>query len=345
MQIYRFCRGIIGNMSMKIVAGLGSIDEYIPYVKAGADELFCGYIPEKWALKYGMKSPLNRREVMYYNVQIGSESELLILSEMVKKYGVPVTITFNSLYYLPQQYSLIIDIIEQCVAMGFDSFIVADPALLYYMRNNAGIGNIKIYLSGETAEVNHLMIEEFCKYGINRVIFHRKNSLEDMAQIIANMERRNRSLEYEAFVLNEKCHFTGAFCNSLHCDELAHICRLPYKLGNLKTNMTGCGNVKNMELDINESDESSEDSKNDYITGKSGCGLCALWKMHEMGVTHLKLVSRGNYVDDTINDIEQLKNALTILDNTLNEEEYMCNMKKMLFKDGRCSGNCYYYFT
>ena len=67
------------------------------------------------------------------------------------------------------------------------------------------------------------MIEEFCKYGINRVIFHRKNSLEDMAQIIANMERRNRSLEYEAFVVNEKCHITGAFCNSLHCDELAHI--------------------------------------------------------------------------------------------------------------------------
>ena len=26
---------------MKIVAGLGSIDEYIPYVKAGADEFFC----------------------------------------------------------------------------------------------------------------------------------------------------------------------------------------------------------------------------------------------------------------------------------------------------------------
>lgn len=30
---------------MKIVAGLGSIDEYIPYVKAGADEFFCGYVP------------------------------------------------------------------------------------------------------------------------------------------------------------------------------------------------------------------------------------------------------------------------------------------------------------
>ena len=37
---------------MKIVAGLGSIDEYIPYVKAGADEFFCGYVPYSWTEKY-----------------------------------------------------------------------------------------------------------------------------------------------------------------------------------------------------------------------------------------------------------------------------------------------------
>lgn len=30
---------------MKIVAGLGSIDEYETFVKAGADEFFCGYVP------------------------------------------------------------------------------------------------------------------------------------------------------------------------------------------------------------------------------------------------------------------------------------------------------------
>lgn len=39
--------------------------------------------------------------------------------------------------------------------------------------------------------------------------------------------------EYEAFILNELCHFSGAFCNSLHCDELTHLCRVPYELGNL----------------------------------------------------------------------------------------------------------------
>ena len=38
---------------MKIVAGLGSVDEYIPYVEAGADEFFCGYVPYSWTKKYG----------------------------------------------------------------------------------------------------------------------------------------------------------------------------------------------------------------------------------------------------------------------------------------------------
>jgi len=39
---------------MKIVAGLGSIDEYETFVKAGADEFFCGYVPFSWAEKYGV---------------------------------------------------------------------------------------------------------------------------------------------------------------------------------------------------------------------------------------------------------------------------------------------------
>lgn len=83
---------------MKIVAGLGSIDEYIPYVKAGADEFFCGYVPYSWTEKYGTLLPLNRREVLCSNVQLGAFSELEILASMVKKYEKPVHLTFNSFF-------------------------------------------------------------------------------------------------------------------------------------------------------------------------------------------------------------------------------------------------------
>ena len=142
---------------MKIVAGLGSIDEYETFVKAGADEFFCGYVPFPWAEKYGVIHPLNRREVLFYNVQIGSMSELQILKKMVDYYGKPVTLTFNSIYYTGEQYPVIAEIITQCMAAGFENFIIADPALMLYLRQQKI--NCGIHLSGETAEVNRGMLE------------------------------------------------------------------------------------------------------------------------------------------------------------------------------------------
>ena len=323
---------------MKIVAGLGSIDEYETFVKAGADEFFCGYVPFPWAEKYGVIHPLNRREVLFYNVQIGSMSELQILKKMVDYYGKPVTLTFNSIYYTGEQYPVIAEIITQCMAAGFENFIIADPALMLYLRQQKI--NCGIHLSGETAEVNRGMLEQMLPFGIRRVIFHRKNSLEDMQSCIKEADFPH---EYEAFILNELCHFSGAFCNSLHCDELTHLCRVPYELGNLhKKEETDAAQKDVAETDRIQGKEGKglpldEDG---YLTGSTGCGLCALYRMKQVGITHLKLVGRGNYTDFMEKDIRQLRKALDILEKSDNELQYQRKMKASLFPDG-CSQNCY----
>lgn len=325
---------------MKIVAGLGSIDEYETFVKAGADEFFCGYVPFSWAEKYGVIHPLNRREVLFYNVQIGSMSELQILKKMVDYYGKPVKLTFNSLYYTGEQYPVIAEIITQCMAAGLENFIIADPALILYLRQQKI--NCGIHLSGETAEVNRGMLEQMLPFGIRRVIFHRKNSLEDMQSCIKEADFPH---EYEAFILNELCHFSGAFCNSLHCDELTHLCRVPYELGNLhKKEETNAAQKDVAETDRIQGKEGKglpldEDG---YLTGSTGCGLCALYRMKQVGITHLKLVGRGNYTDFMEKDIRQLRKALDILEKSDNELQYQREMKASLFPDG-CSQNCYYW--
>lgn len=324
---------------MKIVAGLGSIDEYETFVKAGADEFFCGYVPFSWAEKYGVIHPLNRREVLFYNVQIGSMSELQILKKMVDYYGKPVKLTFNSIYYTGEQYPVIAEIITQCMAAGFENFIIADPALMLYLRQQKI--NCGIHLSGETAEVNRGMLEQMLPFGIRRVIFHRKNSLEDMQSCIKEADFPH---EYEAFILNELCHFSGAFCNSLHCDELSHLCRVPYELRNLhKKEETDAAQKDVAETDRIQGKEGKglpldEDG---YLTGSTGCGLCALYRMKQVGITHLKLVGRGNYTDFMEKDIRQLRKALDILEKSDNELQYQRKMKASLFPDG-CSQNCYY---
>lgn len=324
---------------MKIVAGLGSIDEYETFVKAGADEFFCGYVPFSWAEKYGVIHPLNRREVLFYNVQIGSMSELQILKKMVDYYGKPVELTFNSIYYTGEQYPVIAEIITQCMAAGFENFIIADPALMLYLRQQKI--NCGIHLSGETADVNRGMLEQMLPFGIRRVIFHRKNSLEDMQSCIKEADFPH---EYEAFILNELCHFSGAFCNSLHCDELTHLCRVPYELGNLhKKEETDAAQKDVAETDRIQGKEGKglpldEDG---YLTGSTGCGLCALYRMKQVGITHLKLVGRGNYTDFMEKDIRQLRKVLDILENSDSEAQYQKKMKASLFPDG-CSRNCYY---
>lgn len=363
---------------MKITAGLGSIEEYIPFVHAGADEFFCGCVPFWWSEQYGTAMALNRREVLHYGVQIGGLSELEILAEMVKEYRRPVHLTFNSLYYLPVQYPQLADLMEQCMEIGFHSFIVADPALLVYLQER-GI-SCEVHLSGELGEVNRKMAEGFRHFPVKRLIFHRKNTLDDMAGVIAHVrslekmsmltpngtesdtrtaqEASMQPMEFEAFVLNELCQFTGAFCNSLHCDEMGHLCRVPYWVGTVgetkaaqlrqisrpaEKRSAGAGRSMPDTEHRRVDEESMEDvdSVDNYLPGRSGCGLCALFQLQKAGITYLKLVGRGNFTDAMERDIRALRQALDVLAESRTEEEYRAKMLETLFPAG-CSGVCYY---
>lgn len=331
---------------MKLTVGLGSVDEYIRFSEAGADEFFCGYVPYSWTQKYDTMMPLNRREVLCSNVQLGAFSELEILASMIRDYQRPVHLTFNSLFYLPEQYPEIAKIMKACMCLGFQSYIIADPALILYLREH----NIdcEIHLSGETGEVNSRMVDFFQQFSLKRVIFHRKSSFDDMKAVI-NAEKSYGGLraetEFEAFILNEMCQFTGAFCNSLHCDELGHLCRIPYWLKPLKESCTG-SSFRQLRPSVPAA-SSQTDVPNDsdlpegYLCGATGCGLCALYRLRETGITHLKLVGRGNYTDFMEQDIRMLRQALAILETSTSEKDFQQNMREQLFPQG-CSSHCYY---
>ena len=339
---------------MKITSGLGSIDDYPRYVRAGADELFCGYVPFSWSEKYGTVLPLNRREVLNYNVQIGSFSELEILANMVQKYQKPVHLAFNSLYYRPEQYEEIAQIIQQCRSIGFDSYILADPALLVYLRKEKI--DCEVHLSGDLGTVNSAMTEVFAKEYPQRIIFQRKNTISEMRAVIRHITAQKEAArkewtyptEFEAFALNELCQFSGAFCNSLHCDEMGYLCRVPYwkkpmslsesKLEKQEKNRPG------ENISISEWDSASElmnpVSEDGYLCGATGCGLCTLKQLSDAGITHLKLVGRGNYTDFMERDIRNLRRTLEILEDSSTEEEYIRAMTAELFPNG-CSHMCY----
>lgn len=317
---------------MKIVAGMGNIEDYIRLVEAGVDEVFCGYVPFEWNQKYGSMFPLNRREGMYYNTQIGSLSDMKILKRMVAKYKVPVTITFNYLYYLEEQYPIIEKLMRQLMEIGFDEFIIADLGLIVYLREHQV--KCKIQLSGECSELNRLSMKVLDQFHLSRYIFHRKHTIEDMASCISS--NSDSAMTYEAFILNERCHYTGAFCQSLHCDELVHLCKMVYEVGKIDEISDRFPQVDERLLRYYE----EEDRRVPEGVGSSGCGLCALQQLQRAGITHLKVVGRGNFIDRMEEDIRYLKKALDLLSD--DKKSYVVDMKKQLFDKG-CSERCYYY--
>ncbi|MDD3165741.1 MAG: U32 family peptidase [Oscillospiraceae bacterium] len=305
---------------MKLTAGLGSVQDYPQLCEAGADELFCGYVPPEWIARYGVTVPENRREVLAYPVQIGSLGDMEILAGMVRRLRRPVRVTFNALYYLPEQYPLLARQMADLDRLGFHDFIVADPALLLYLRKKP----YRFHLSGECADYNRYSMSLVQTLGVTRCIFHRKMPIADMAACI----RAGGAAEYEAFLLNERCHYTGAFCSSLHCDALPPFCRVPYRLGFLSEHAA-------------PPQTRAPSARADDCVGSSGCGLCALWQLRATGITHLKIVGRGNSPDAMTRDLRAARRALSILADSPSEAAFRTALRASLFSGG-CSGACYY---
>ncbi|MBO4367124.1 MAG: U32 family peptidase, partial [Clostridia bacterium] len=165
-------------------------------------------------------------------------------------------------------------------------------------------------------------VREYTRLGACRVIFHRKVPVEDMRRITADC---GNGIAYEAFAMNEKCHYNGAWCATLHTDDLPPMCRVPYIL----TNSEG-GRIPLEQPEYRD------------VAGISGCGLCALFRLREAGITHLKCVGRGARSDDMLRDIRALRTALDILEEAPDEASYISYMKEAVFPSG-CGNNCYYY--
>ncbi|MGN0184231.1 MAG: peptidase U32 family protein [Aristaeellaceae bacterium] len=297
---------------MKITAGLGALENLPRLAAAGADEVFCGYVPISWLEKYGNFTPLNRREVLLQGLQIDSLSDLKLLRRMADDSGVEVALTFNALYYLPEQLPLLCNLFGELKQIGLDRWILADPALMLHLKQNRIGGHI--HLSGEAGCFSPDALTFFSRLGVERCIFPRKMTPEEMAACIATAP----GLECEAFALNENCHFSGAHCLSLHCDELEALCRVPYRA---------------VGPDYTAPGEPASPAEDGF--GASGCSLCALPRLRRAGVTHLKVVGRGSHIDWIERDVRMLRRALD-MDGTAPEE-----LRRELLGN-RCSGACYY---
>jgi U32 family peptidase len=334
---------------MKLVAPLANINDYEELVDAGADEFFCGFIPFDLLEQHNAFAPINRREFLIDDCNIGNFCALKILSKKIEQYKIPVKMTFNSLYYTWSDYPKLINLITVLIDLGFDTFIMADPALILYIKKRKI--KCKIHLSGELGVLNHLTLDFFSKFNLSRYIFPGKSDIKNIENCIlkANL---SSSIEYEAFILNGWCTYLGAYCNTIHCDEMPNTCNLPYYIKLITNNDKYDVILRYLKLRNNIDNDSEFANRNsfyslgkrrsdDYTFANGGCGLCRIFKLKEIGVTHLKIVGRGCRVKMLVRDIENIKQCILQAKLLNTEKSYIDDVKMSLFK-GKCPAICYY---
>jgi len=330
---------------MKIVTPLSNTYSYERLAEAGADEFFCGYVPMKWLEKYTNIMPFNRRESLSGYHNITEKGSMKIIRRMVEKHKIPVKVTFNSHYYVQSQYPLLMDVVKDLIDMGFNTFIIADIAFVIYLREK-GI-KCDIHISGEMEVYNSSAVRFLSQFDISRVVFPRKVTLQNIKDLICNSKLN--SIEYEAFILNAMCLYSGAFCNGIHSDELPFICEIPFRMKRLEGSIKFKSAEKALNKMVNVQNYSQHNKQNPQIgqgnfshsLATSGCGLCRIKELMDIRVTHLKVVGRGCILDTLIKDIQYTKKAVNFAKEAASSDEYINKIRSEFF-DNMCTYLCYY---
>lgn len=266
---------------LRINAPLGSAEEIFGLAEAGANEVYCGVVPAEVERK-DEGAFLNRRPTREGNLSSFSELREVVAAAHSK--GIHVSFTLNEPFFPDEHYPHLLGQAEAAVEAGVDALIVADPVLIKHLRER--LPEVRIHVSVAASCLNSAAVGFFRSLGAVRIILPRHLRFAE----IASMVRQNPDLEFEVIVLGDPCPWDDGMCTMEH--NLHHFrSERPFTGGlcsMLCQDITVCG----------ETDEVHKEAVRrryaEQMHRHRGCGLCALWDLRDIGVTHVKSTGRDN---------------------------------------------------
>lgn len=318
---------------MKIALGIdGQVTEQDieNFVNEGADEFFCGIMLQDWTQRYGYAVSLNKR--FDPATQFSGFGQLQKIIDKIHFLGKAVFVTFNAHAYTKEQLPLVESYLRRIAALNPDAIIVTDIALLVFIRD-AGL-NFKIHIGGDAGAYNSGAVRFFHKLGVTRIKFPRDMSIVEMSRVIS--ETRALGLEYEAFIMEQRCPFSGVACRGDHGLGPADFCyqtwqkfpfvRLPSDFAERYLKSENGSQPEDIipKSDIRLIKKWNANTaqyhmwtigglfpifkKQDHLLRE--CGLCAIKRLKEIGVDSLKIVSRGKKVEGKLANLKVVKKVL-----------------------------------
>ncbi len=150
------------------------------------------------------------------------------------KLGKKVHLTLNIVFH-NEDMEGVYDYIRDVVDAGIDAFIVSDPFLISYIKQN--YPKVEVHLSTQNSTSNYKSIHFFEEEGVDRVVLARELSKKEIQEIIDKV-----NVDIEVFIHGAMCTcFSGRCALSNYVTNrdanrggCAQVCRFAFENGNKK---------------------------------------------------------------------------------------------------------------
>ncbi len=301
---------------IKILSPLSRVDEVEGLVAAGADEFYCGVLPDDWRSKYSVAASLNRRQedssILGTSPHFNCFEDLKESITLAHGHNVSVMLTMNEHYYSQAQYDDLLLYVDEALKAGVDALIIGDIGFMVTLRERNI--DIPIHVSTAGTVFNSESVRFYQDLGASRIILPRHLTIEEIESLASDIS----GIELEAFILNSRCANIDGFCTFQHgladlfSDEETkkcyfNACMLTYNVGVYGDKVTLDPATKKRIPWERQSIWSAL-----HIDDRP-CGACALYEFDRIGLYGVKIVGRQNTMKKKIKDVTFLRTLLDFL--------------------------------
>lgn len=280
---------------MRILSPVATPEEVQPLLDSGADEFYCGLYPQEWYERWGRGAWPNRRGPGPGNV--ASVDELCRLADVAHAGSAPLYLTLNQQFYSDEQADVLVGVAGRLLERGaVDAFVVTDPGFMTTLRRR--LPGCTLFASTVAVALNAGAVRFLADLGCSRVILSRHLELTELAGLVAAVP----DVQTEVFLLNDNCRYEEGLCSTAHTlPGFGVYCATPWR-----TRPRLAGGDPLPHPDDEAAWDFALEEHREYLrhltfrgTGAGRlalplgpCGLCALPRLIDLGITSGKIVGR-----------------------------------------------------
>ncbi len=313
---------------MKILAPINHISGVEQIAKAGAEEFYVGYQDPAWKKAYGKYSDVNRLTLFCESANYHTIDDIKEFADLVHGVNGKLFVTLNAPGYYQSQLVWIREAAEKLASFGTDGVIISEPMLIPIIKKT-GMAVVASTMCGiENSDIANYYLEA----GVSRLILPRELTVDEIESMIAN----SPEAEYEVFLMRNGCRYLDANCLGIHGGEKGALCA-DIRYGNATIHC---------RRDSADLEASLVDThwKFAHDFHEHACGLCAIYRLLQAGVTAVKIVGRMDPAEDIARDVAITAENIAIAQGCKTEYEYFEKMKLPGDPDVFCRNgfSCYY---